>query len=239
MDRRTAAAHVFVADLELLELADDDAHHLARVLRLRPGEVVSVSDGAGQFRACAWTAAGGLEAAGPVETEAPPSPAITVGFSLLKGDRTEWVVQKLTEVGVDRILPLVSDRTIVRWDGARARKHGDRLDKVAREAAMQSRRVWLPQVGPAVPLSDVLATVDGVAFADFAGEAPSLARPALLVGPAGGWSEAAAAAAPASVTLGPTVLRAETAAVAAGVLLSALRTGLCKEPPSEGPGAVP
>jgi 16S rRNA (uracil1498-N3)-methyltransferase len=223
-----AAAHVFVVDLEALELDDSDRHHLERVLRLRPGQAVTASDGAGGWRRCQWTAAG-LAAAGAVERDWRPEPAITVGFALPKGDRPEWIVQKLTEIGVDRIIPMTTARTVVRWDGERAVKNVERLRKVAREAAMQSRRSWLPSVDELSPLSEVFSTVrGGLALGHPGGQAPSLATPALLVGPEGGWTADELGKRP-IVGLGPTVLRTETAAVTGGILLTALRAGIVSD----------
>jgi 16S rRNA (uracil1498-N3)-methyltransferase len=136
-------------------------------------------------------------------------------------------VQKLTEIGVDRIVPLVAERTVVRWHGDRATKHETRLRKVAREAAMQSRRVWLPAVLPVTPVGSLVEEPQ-VALAQFGGRPPDLARPTVLVGPEGGWTDAEVAAAAATTTLGAGVLRAETAALAAGVLLTALRAGITR-----------
>jgi 16S rRNA (uracil1498-N3)-methyltransferase len=223
-----AAAHVFVADLDAPVVSDEDLHHLARVLRLRHGEVVTASDGAGRWRACSFAEAAALRVTGDVECSPAPPPAITVGFALTKGERPEWTVQKLTEVGVDRIVPVAAARSVVRLAGDRAAAQHRRWEKVAREAAMQSRRVWLPVVGPVTPFAIALGQgVSGISEAG--GEAPSLARPAVLVGPEGGWSEeeltAADACGAARVGLGDTVLRAETAALAVAVLLCGLRSG--------------
>lgn len=228
---RSSSAHVFVADLAAPQLDADDRHHLGRVLRLRAGETVSASDGRGGWRPCTWAGdgggdgGGGLAPAGEVERVAPPLPPITVAFAPVKGDRPEWVVQKLTEVGVDRIVVLATARSVVRWEGDRAAKHIERLGRVAREAAMQSRRVWLPQVEGVVAFGEAVGG-GGVALAEPGGAPPSLDRPVVLVGPEGGWSDDELAVDLPRVDLGPTVLRAETAAVAAGVLLSALRAGL-------------
>jgi 16S rRNA (uracil1498-N3)-methyltransferase len=227
-----AVAHVFVADLEAPELDEPDRHHLSHALRLRPGEEVTVSDGAGRWRRCRYTTGRpgggrstvGLEPEGPVIYEQPPQPAVGVGFVVTKGSRPEWVVQKLTEVGVDRIVPLSSSRSVVRWDSARAERNVDRLRRVAREAAMQSRRNRLPEVTGPLPFADV--DVAGAALAEAGGAAPSLERPFVLVGPEGGWDRTELARGLPLVGLGPNVLRAETAAVAAGVLLCALRAGL-------------
>lgn len=224
-----AAAHAFVADLGAPDLADDDRHHLERVLRLRPGEAVTVSDGTGGWRPCRFGAGGRLEPDGDARCDSRPAPTLTVGFAPTKGDRPEWVVQKLTEAGVDRIVVLTTARAVVRWEGERAGRHAARLRKVAREAAMQSRRTWLPVVQDAPVLAPLVAELDGrCALAEAGGGPPSLERPAVLVGPEGGWSDEERALVPAHVALGPHVLRAETAAVAAGLVLAALRSGLVR-----------
>jgi 16S rRNA (uracil1498-N3)-methyltransferase len=224
--RREAKAHVFVSSLDSLALSADDVHHLGRVLRLRAGESVTASDGAGSWRPCLWSSASGdtgaLEATGEVVSEDRPSPALTVAFAPTKGDRPEWVVQKLAELGVDAIVPLQTDRSVVKWSGDRAGRQVERLRVVAREAAMQSRRVWLP----VVHLVTTLASLDDVALAEFDGDSPVLSRPVLAIGPEGGWSEAELGAGRPTVDLGPTVLRSETAAVTAGAILCALRAGL-------------
>jgi 16S rRNA (uracil1498-N3)-methyltransferase len=220
-----SAAHLFVADLDRPEIGAADCHHVERVLRLRVGETVTVADGRGGWRACAFAAGGELEPEGEIERDPVPSPSIGVGFALVKGEKPEWIVQKLTECGIDRICPFVAARSIVRWDEAKAARNVERLRRVALEAAMQSRRTWLPEVDPIRPFAAV-AGLPGAALADVDGERPDLDRaPLLLVGPEGGWTEEERAVAGTTVRLGPTVLRAETAAVAAGVLLGALREG--------------
>ncbi|GAC1589846.1 MAG: 16S rRNA (uracil(1498)-N(3))-methyltransferase [Acidimicrobiales bacterium] len=197
-----------------------DVHHLARVLRLRPGESVTATDGLGRWRPCVWRALEAVpEAVGDVSTEERRWPEVTVGFAPVKGDRPEWVVQKLTEVGVDRIVVLRTDRSVIRWDGPRADAALARLRTVSREALMQSRQVFLPVIEGICRPSEVASA----ALADFDGEPVGLDQPTLLIGPEGGWSDSERQAFP-TVSLGPNVLRAETAALAAGVLLGALRT---------------
>lgn len=214
---------VFVADLEHPRLEPSDHHHLARVLRLRDGTPCTIADGQGRWRAASFGLA--PDPSGPVVTVPPAEPALTVGFALLKGDRTELVVQKLTELGIDRIVPLVTERTIARPDPARATKLVQRLRRIAREACMQSRRARLPEV-TAVTGFEELVTGPGVALADPAGGPPTLSHPVLLVGPEGGWAPTERARAACVVGLGPHVLRAETAAMAGGALLVALRHGV-------------
>jgi 16S rRNA (uracil1498-N3)-methyltransferase len=218
-------AHAFVADPATPDLDPEDRHHLERVLRLRRGEEVTVSDGAGRWRVCRLGAGGALEPVGDVVVVPRPVPAVAVGLALTKGARPELAVQKLTELGVDRIAPFVADRSVARWDGERAERHVARLRRVAREAAMQARLAHLPVVADVVDFAAV-ASAPGAARCDRGGAPPSLATPFLLVGPEGGWSDAERSAALPVVGLGPTVLRAETAAIAAGALLAALRAGV-------------
>ena len=229
-----AKAHVFVDDLARPELSAPDRHHLERVLRLRPGDPVTAADGAGGWRLCRLEGAGGLEPQGEVGREPRPQPNVTVAFALTKGERPEWTVQKLTEVGVDRIVPFVAERSIVRWDAGRAATHSDRWRRIAREAACQSRRTWLPEVEDLCQFADVAAR-PGAALAELGGSAPSLAFPVLLIGPEGGWSDGEREAAQRlpRVELAAHVLRAETAAIVAGGLLCALRAGVVR--PATGP----
>lgn len=224
-----SAAHAFVADLDAPVLDDGDRHHLERVLRLRPGQPVTVADGAGGWRPCTWRGGGVLEPAGEVVRSSPPEPPVAVGFALTKGDRPEWVVQKLTELGVDRIVAFVGARSVVRWDAAARARHVGRWRRVAREAAMQSRRAWLPAVDEVTTFPGALAALGpSVALAERGGPPPGLTTPAVMVGPEGGWEEAELEAAERTVGLGPTVLRAETAAVAAAVVLCGLRSGIIR-----------
>ena len=74
-----------------------------------------------------------------------PRPKLTIGFALIKGGRPELVVQKLTELGVDAIVPFTAEHSVARWDANRATRHIERLRRVAREAAMQSRQVRIPR----------------------------------------------------------------------------------------------
>lgn len=227
---RRAAALVFVDNLDLPVLDDPDAHHLAHVLRLRAGETVAAGDGRGRWRLCRVARATSrgslsLEPSGPVELAPATEPALTIGFALQKGDRPEWTVQKLTECGIDRIVPLLSARTVVHLDDDGRRRRGERLRRVAREAAGQCRRAHLPEVTDPFSFEDALALGARGDLTLAEPGAPSLAARVrtLLVGPEGGWSPDELAAAPALAGLGPLVLRAETAALVAGVLLATAR----------------
>ncbi len=193
------------------------------MLRLRPGDPLTASDGAGRWRRCRFSAP--LEPDGAIEHDEVPRPEITIAFALVKGERPEWVVQKLTEVGVDRIVPFVAERSVVRWEPEKSARHLERWQTVAREAAMQSRRTFLPVVEHVAEFA-AIARREGAALADRGGHAPSLRRPVVLVGPEGGWSDGERKVVSATVALGSTVLRAETAALVAGAALCGLRSAL-------------
>jgi 16S rRNA (uracil1498-N3)-methyltransferase len=214
----------FVADLDAPLLDDVDHHHLARARRLRDGDPLVLGDGAGSWRAARF-AGRAPEPVGEVRSVPAAAPAVAVAFALVKGARPELAVQKLTELGVDRIRPFVAARSVVRWDAARSAAAHDRLVRVAREAAMQSRRPWLPRVDPVATFAEVAAD-PSACLADRGGGPPSLDRPLVLTGPEGGWDPGERAAGLPVVGLAEGVLRAETAAIVAGVVLTALRAGV-------------
>jgi 16S rRNA (uracil1498-N3)-methyltransferase len=223
--RARAAAQVLTEDLDQLALDDADVHHLGRVLRLRDGESVVACDGAGRWRLATWRAGrdarGALEPAGAIEVDAAPVPAVTLWLAPVKGERAEWAVAKLTELGVDAIGLLTCDRAAQRLGAADVERTLSRWRRVVREATCQSRRTRLPAVlGP----SSVAAAIGlGARRCDLDG-ATEVADDvtALAVGPEGGWSEAERALG-AAVSLGDGVLRTETAAVVAGVTLTSRR----------------
>jgi len=240
------AAHVFVEYLgDAFDLGGPDGHHLARVLRLRPGAVVSAADGAGAWRPYEVTAVLGtgvtLEARGPSRVEPVLEPRLAVAFALTKGDKPELVVQKLTELGADRIMPVVSERSVARPDPARAEAAAVRWRRVALEAARQCRRARLPELSALAPVG-VLAGHPGLVVAEPGGiEASRLGRPPhgevlLVVGPEGGFSPAEVDGLRpwARLGLGPRILRAETAAVAAAAVLSLERVAAAADPPDGG-----
>ncbi|MDQ6696575.1 MAG: 16S rRNA (uracil(1498)-N(3))-methyltransferase [Actinomycetota bacterium] len=222
----------FVADLECPRLEPADAHHLTRVLRIRSGDGLIVSDGQGAWRLCRLAGNPSHptpEPVGPISRVPRSLPVLTVAFALVKGQRPELVVQKLTELGVDTIVPFVADRSVVRWDADRAATNARRLQRVSHEASMQSRRCWLPEI-TAVQTFASASSLAGAARADRGGAPLSIATPTVLIGPEGGWSDAERAADLAVIGLGVHVLRAETAAIAAGVALAGLRAGLWVPP---------
>lgn len=240
-----AAAHVFAPALDDTVIVDGvDGHHLQRVRRLRVSESVTVSDGRGRWRpyvvARSDQGALVLTAEGAMRREPRLVPGLAVAFALSKGGKPEAVVSGLTELGVDRVVPFRSARSIVRWEGERAHAATARLRRVAREAAMQSRRAWLPEIAepvdfgaltshPAVvvgdpegsPLAAVPEPAGGEWLAVIGAEggldAPELARLMALPGAA-------------SVAVGRHILRAETAALAVAAVLTSRR----RVPPGNG-----
>ncbi len=244
---RAAAALVFVEELDRPVLREHDAHHLGEVLRLKHGEQVAAADGNGGWRICTFatsrlprparTSSGesrlaGLEVAGPVQQLDRPWPRLEVAFSWAKADRTEWAVAKLVELGIDRLTPLVADRTVVRPEGGAATRRETRLRRIVRESAMQARRVFLPEISTSQSVDALLgrAPASTVALAEPGGSPISLETPVVLVGPEGGWSPREMALVENRVSLGDGVLRIETAALAAGALLTALRCEIVASP---------
>lgn len=220
---RTSAAHVFVDDIMQPLLLEEDVAHLAKSLRLRDGETVSVSDGNGSWRLCVWRNAQHLEAMSDVETQQRLDPQLTVAVSPVKGDRTDLAIEKMTEIGIDEIVVLAPvRRSVVRWDERKFAQNIDRLSRIARAAAMQSRRLHLPQVIGPVMLADVLSRQD-VAVADPVGTTDLALVQTIVIGPEGGFDPDEYPMSSARVSLGESILRAETAAVVAATLMVAHR----------------
>lgn len=212
---RASAAHVLVTDVDLPVPSDAVIHHLRRVLRLRDNETVTVTDGAGRWRPCVLAGAS-IEPLGEVHVVDRPEPRSTIAVAPPKGERLEWLIAKCTEIGIDRIVLLDAERSVVRWQGDRVEKQLARLRRIATEASMQSRRVWLPELAGPESAAAVLPTA---AAAEPGGEQVTRDIETIAIGPEGGWSPAELALAERTVSLGEQILRVETAAVAAAVLM--------------------
>lgn len=208
---RHSSAHVFVDSPAAPVLSKDDQHHLERVLRLRDGEIVTCSDGKGAWSVCEWHN-GVVVLQGDVHTEQQVTPLLTVAISPVKGDRTDLVVEKLVEIGIDNIVVLQPvERSVVRWHADKIPQVMQRYQRIVRAAAMQSRRVFLPTLTGPVALAEVLGPQ--VALAEPGGTAVAGDFTTLVIGPEGGFSPAEVQLAPVLADLGPAVLRAETAAM--------------------------
>lgn len=220
---------------EQITLTGEDAHHIVKVLRMQPGESLTVCDGAGHDYDCvlAQTASDGAvcDILGMTASAGEPSTAVTLYMGLPKGDKMDFIVQKAVELGAVRIVPFLAARSVSRPDARTLSKKCERWRKIAREAAMQCGRGLVPAVGE--PLTQAQAAAEAAAC-DLAlflyenewdtgirqvlsGRNP--ATVALMVGPEGGFTlseaEAAAAAGMQSVSLGARILRCETAPLAA------------------------
>ncbi len=226
----TGGPHIFVDDLHYPVASDADAHHLTKALRVRAGDPMTVSDGQGSWRACRYGATIALD--GDIVKVAPPAYQIGVAFALVKGSKPELATQKLTELGVDRIILVAAERSVAKWDDAKVSKNLERLRRVASEASMQSRRLWLPEVSGVMTLSDLLddsAQVGGaVALAEPGGCCFTGTERLVVVGPEGGWTPTELGLANQTVALGSTILRAETAAIVAGATLAQVRDGFVR-----------
>jgi len=223
-------AGVVVGDEVTVE--GDEAHHAVAVRRLRVGEQVVLTDGAGASVTAAVASTGKRIFAATVldRHDVPePAPAFTVVQALPKGERGELAVEVLTEIGAGRLVPWAAARSVAVWKGERAEKSVARWRATAREAAKQARRAWFPDVAPLAGTAEVAALIEHAALAVVLHEegSESLAAVTLpeqgdivvVVGPEGGLTDEEIAAFEASgattVKLGSEVLRTSTAGVAA------------------------
>ena len=225
----------------LAELRGEDARHLARVLRAEPGQRYEISDNRSAWLAEIAEARGDrvvFRVLEPLAVAAPPVD-ITLCAALIKFDRFEWTIEKATELGVARIVPVETARCEKGLFEA-SRKRAARWERIVRESSQQSRRARMPEIAAALRFDECLALQAGLRYFLEEEAAPPLlrllpaeravsARVALLVGPEGGWTgverHQAAAAGWQPASLSPQVLRAETAAAAAlAVLVNAWMT---------------
>ncbi len=207
-----------------LDLDEDTAHHLRRVRRLEAGAPLVVSDGAGRVADAVLEPEGARLVTGP-RRRRPPRPALHVLQALPKGRAMEEIVRVLTELGVARVTPLESARTVRELDGDRRDKALRRWRSIAAAACRQARRAHRPVVDPPRPLGEAVASADGTLLAAHVGADADLGRVlgrlsdpervVVAVGPEGGWSPeevGALGSAGRLVAVGDTVLRTEHAA---------------------------
>ena len=214
--RRVSAIGQFrVESPEAPALERDDEHHLRTVLRARSGEEVVVTDGRGSWSICEVRDAR-LVRVTDVHVD-PVAPETVIYMAPLKGDRSEWAVAKATELGVSRIVPLLSQRLVVKFKGESRDKTLARWRRIGAETCGQCRRSHDVVVDDPLSVSDV--PVD-VAVAQFDGGADWSGVSAVAIGPEGGWAQEDWTTPRRRLSLGPTVLRAETATVAAATLMA-------------------
>ena len=227
---------------DVFALEGPEGRHAVSARRLRAGEEVVLTDGAGTAASGTVAAVEGKDrmdvAVVDVRTEPVPRPRLTVVQALPKGDRGEVAVETMTETGVDAVVPWTASRCVTQWKGERGRKSLAKWRATAREAGKQSRRTRFPEITEAASTREVARLLAGAAFAGVlheAGEVPLATAPlpaegdlVLVVGPEGGVSPEELAmfeeAGAVPYKLGPSVLRTSTAGTAAGAVLLA-RTG--------------
>ncbi len=224
--------HFFVEPHDISEdrivIAGDEAHHAIRVLRVRPGERITVADGTGRvFDAVVKDVRDEVEAdVEGVREASVPRPSITIHQALMKGDRMEDMIDKSVEIGVARIVPFDAERSIVRWDDRKRDKSHERWTQIARAAAKQSRSPWLTVIDPVasgVPRPPVLVLHEEAttrlrdALPD---EPPDVLE--LVVGPEGGLApdELDRLDGSTLVSLGPRIFRTEVAGPVAAAMIA-------------------
>jgi 16S rRNA (uracil1498-N3)-methyltransferase len=242
-----APPSAFTTDPGNVNLAADEARHLRDVLRLRPGDEVYVFDGTGKEFRCSVEESrrdsAQLKIIDEVDPARPESPLqLTLAVALLKGEKFDLVVQKATELGVARIMPIATTHADIRLrDESDAVKRVARWQRIALEAAKQSGRAAVPEVDSPVSFESLVQSApadttlvrlmfserDGRSLSEvtekFPGNVSSLTA---LVGSEGGWTDEEIASARDAgwiiVTLGGRTLRAETAAIAVTTLIQHL-----------------
>lgn len=220
---------------DTLVITGEDAAHICRVLRMKPGERVTVCDCRGSDYDCAIAEANPdavtVQVLEKRRSASEPSVRVTLFQGLPKGDKMDLIVQKSVELGVSRIVPVLTQRSVSRPDGRTLERKVERWGRIAASAAKQSGRGILPEVGPAESFEaavEELARCDAAlmlyeanggflrdSFA-FPGEGAGIG---VFVGPEGGFDEAEVAAARErgviTAGLGPRILRTETAPLCA------------------------
>lgn len=220
---------------QLLELRGDEAHHLARVRRIEVGQLVELFDGLGHATAAQVIELDKhlvkLQPLGDPLPDRDPAAQITLATAVPKGDRFDWLVEKATELGVARLVPLITERSVV---DPRDRKL-ERLSRAVIESSKQCGRNRLMTIDPVTPWPTfIMSLADPIRLIAHPGRRKFAAWPlpspggeaSIAIGPEGGFTdaeiEAAAAAGWVSVSLGATLLRVETAGIAASARLLAL-----------------
>ena len=219
-------------------LPKEELHHLVRVRRLKAGDKFEALDvKEGKVYRCTLSKEGGIWHGlilDTLEVDADPPLKITLAQALIKKDKFEWVIQKATELGVSEIIPILTCRTEIRLDEKREQRKLQRWSKIVAEAVNQCGRSRLPILGSPVSLAAlleerteglwiVLDEATDFPMRQLLAECHSAENCILLVGPEGGWDdrdrEILSAEKAHSVSLGPRIMRAETASIAALAVL--------------------
>lgn len=245
--REGKAVHRFFIDDGKLEegqelsLPAEESHHIDRVLRLLPGSTIFISDGKGRSFKASITGKEKnrvkVKLLTALDERVEPPVSVTLVQGLPKGEKMDIIVQKAVELGVEAVMPVVTERSVVSFSPEKARRKQERWQRIARAAAAQSQRCRIPKVYPVCPFPDILKKCSDLdlvlllyekeqhyGIKDITGNR-SISSIMVIVGPEGGLTreeaDLARAAGAQSVRLGPRILRTETAALAAlAIILS-------------------
>ncbi len=219
-----------------ISMTGDLLHHLRDSLRLRPGDALTLNDGCGtRYRVEVTHVTPQAIDSRIIDRQTEPAhrtPPIVLGQALIKGDKMDWVIQKSTELGVATILPIHSTHSVIKPNPERLEHQRSRWERIARDAAQQSERWTLPAIADPVSLAEICrryatAPLKGLFVERSNGSSlATIPLPVdrqqpiiLLIGPEGGWAPDEQRLAQEQgflpLTLGPRILRAETAAIAA------------------------
>ena len=239
--RRFYAAPAAIGE-SVIHLSSEESHHLARVLRLRAGDEAFVFDGCGREYRCRVAVVDAqqaqLEIIERLTNEVESALDLTLGQGLAKGEKFDLIVQKATELGVRAIAPLVTANADVKLSDERAEKRAERWRRISLEALKQSGGRRLLDIRQPTTLADFIAALapneeaatllvfserGGAAVSDVLRNMEHTQRVIALVGPEGGWADGEldllAARGARMITLGPRILRTETAAIVAVTLI--------------------
>ncbi|MBS5144807.1 MAG: 16S rRNA (uracil(1498)-N(3))-methyltransferase [Butyricicoccus pullicaecorum] len=225
----------YVPDCDSIILTGDDAHHISRVLRMKSGENLTICDGMGTDYLCALSHTDSGKAhchiQGRVSSRGEPTTNVTLFMALPKGDKMDFIVQKAVELGVHTIVPYAASRCVSRPDGKALAKKIERWRRIAREAAQQCGRGRIPAVTECVDFCGAAERcaknemplffyeMEQETSVRMALRAHAFASAGIMIGPEGGFEEEEAQIARqcglTSVSLGPRILRCETAPLAA------------------------
>jgi|YelNatPaOPRAMG01_1025707.scaffolds.fasta_scaffold56650_1 16S rRNA (uracil1498-N3)-methyltransferase len=240
--RRFFLRKEFIKGEQAILTDKEEIRHLWQVRRLKPGDQVTIFDGEGhEYEALIRQIKHGevifqIQSATPVSSKESPLPII-LGIGVLKGSKFDWLIQKITELGVAEIVPFYGQRSVPNWEDAKIITKKNRWEKIATAAAKQCQRPKIPQIHPPCSFQEALQKISGDILRIFVWEKEAertlaqithAAYPGIyaLVGPEGGFSDEEAAQAQEAgfkpVHLGPRILRSETAGMVIVALLQFL-----------------
>jgi len=221
-------------------IKDSDAHHITQVLRLKEGEEIIVFTGTGlEYQVVIKNISSGLvlgEIRGVTSSDRDSKVNVTLVQGVPKGDKMDFIIQKCTELGIAKIIPVLTERTVVKLDGDKKGKRRERWQKIAQEASKQCKRATVPQIAEIFTWGQYLASISNEGpilvlwenestrgIKSFLGKNKDLDQITLVIGPEGGLSQQEVGKlldkGAQTVTLGPRILRTETAGLAALVMI--------------------